>query len=60
MFGGFGTDFWSGYESVLPLEDGYGTRKLIYRLYHTLNHFNLFGIYAGSAQSLIDQLLRLA
>ena len=48
MFGGFGTDFWSGYESVLPLEDGYGTRKLIYRLYHTLNHFNLFGSgYAG-------------
>ena len=61
MFGGFGTDFWSGYESVLPLEDGYGTRKLIYRLYHTLNHFNLFGSgYAGSAQSLVDQLLRLA
>ena len=46
---------------MLPLEDGYGTRKLIYRLYHTLNHFNLFGSgYAGSAQSLVDQLLRLA
>ena len=60
MFGGFGSDFWAGYESVLPLEDGYGTRKLIYRLYHTLNHFNLFGSgYAGSAQSLVDQLLRL-
>ena len=46
---------------MLPLEDGYGTRKLIYQLYHTLNHFNLFGSgYAGSAQSLVDQLLRLA
>lgn len=61
MFGGFGADFWVGYESILPLNDGYGTRKLLYQLYHTLNHFNLFGSgYAGSAQSLVDQLLRLA
>lgn len=59
MFGGFGADFWNGYESVLPLETGYATRKLLYRLYHTLNHFNLFGSsYAGSAQSIIEQLLR--
>lgn len=59
MFGGFGADFWNGYKSVLPLETGYATRKLLYRLYHTLNHFNLFGSnYAGSAQSIIEQLLR--
>jgi len=61
MFGGFSADFWTGYESVLPLEDGYSTRKLLYRLYHTLNHFNLFGSgYAESTQSLVDQLLSLA
>jgi fructosamine-3-kinase len=59
MFGGFGADFWNGYESILPLEAGYATRKLLYRLYHLLNHFNLFGSsYAESAQSIIEQLLR--
>ena len=57
MFGGFSSDFWNGYNSVLPLDPGYSTRKELYRLYHTLNHLNLFGSsYAVSVQQLISQL----
>ena len=58
MFGGFESDFWAAYESEHPLHPGYSVRKLIYRLYHTLNHFNLFrGSYGLSAEKLVDQLL---
>ena len=57
MFGGFSSDFWKGYESVLPLDPGFSKRKGLYRLYHTLNHLNLFGSgYANSAKQLINEL----
>jgi len=58
MFGGFSSDFWKGYESVLPLDPGFSKRKGIYRLYHTLNHLNLFGSsYANSASRLINEII---
>jgi fructosamine-3-kinase len=59
MFGGFGDDFWSAYEAEWPLDPGYSTRKLLYRLYHTLNHFNIFGSgYGSAAEGIIGRLLR--
>jgi fructosamine-3-kinase len=59
MFGGFGDDFWSAYKAERPLDDGYPTRKLLYRLYHTLNHFNLFGGgYGSEAEGIVGRLLR--
>ena len=57
MFGGFSADFWNGYESIFPLDQGFSIRKGIYRLYHTLNHLNLFGSqYAFNTQELINEL----
>jgi len=57
MFGGFRSDFWKGYEEVLPLDQGFPKRQLLYQLYHTLNHLNLFGSsYADSAKKLINKL----
>jgi len=59
MFGGFGNDFWSAYEAEWPLDSGYPTRKLLYRLYHTLNHFNIFGGgYGSTAEGIVGRLLR--
>lgn len=59
MFGGFGRDFWSAYEAQWPLDAGYPTRKLLYRLYHTLNHFNIFGgSYGSAAEGIVSRLLR--
>jgi len=58
MFGGFSTPFYQAYEAVYPLDPGFKIRKVLYNLYHELNHYNLFGGgYASSAQSSIQQLL---
>lgn len=59
MFGGFGGDFYAGYNEAFPLDEGFKKRLPLYLLYHQLNHFNLFGGgYGHSAQSTIDRLLR--
>ena len=56
-FGGFPSDFYNGYKSEWPLDDGYERRKVLYNLYHVLNHVNLFGGgYAGSARQMIKDL----
>jgi len=49
LFGGFGSAFYSAYEEVWPLEAGSKDRLEIYKLYHLLNHLNLFGgsYYSG-------------
>ena len=61
MFGGFSHAFYHAYEREYPLDRGFGVRKVLYNLYHELNHYNLFGGgYASSAQSSIDQLLQAA
>ncbi|MBT8383429.1 MAG: fructosamine kinase family protein, partial [Ignavibacteria bacterium] len=31
------------YNETFPLKDGYDYRENIYKLYHVLNHLNLFG-----------------
>jgi len=59
LFGGFPTAFYRGYNEVWPLDSGYESRKLLYNLYHVLNHFNLFGgSYEGQANSMIEKILR--
>ena len=58
MFGGFSPAFRKAYDDTFPLDVGYSRRKVLYNLYHLLNHFNIFGGgYASSAQSSIDELL---
>ena len=43
LFGGFNSDFYSAYNETFPLPEGYKVREDIYKLYHILNHLNLFG-----------------
>lgn len=58
LFGGFGNRFYDAYREAWPLEPGYSTRKVLYNLYHILNHLNLFGGgYLSQASSMIDRLL---
>ncbi|MEM9266895.1 MAG: fructosamine kinase family protein [Cyanobacteria bacterium P01_F01_bin.13] len=58
LFGSFPSAFYEAYESAYPLSAGYPTRKILYNLYHILNHFNLFGGgYAAQANRMIQQLL---
>jgi len=54
LFGGFSSEFYKSYMETFPLEDGYEYRENIYKLYHVLNHLNLFGGgYYSQALSLI-------
>ncbi len=58
LFGGFGNRFYAAYRESWPLPPGYATRKVLYNLYHILNHLNLFGGgYLGQAEGMIDRLL---
>jgi protein-ribulosamine 3-kinase len=43
LFGGFGTHCEAAYDETWPLQDGSEERIILYRLYHELNHLNLFG-----------------
>ncbi len=51
MFGGFGPRCEAAYAEVWPLDTGAEERITLYRLYHELNHLNLFG--SGYYQSCI-------
>jgi fructosamine-3-kinase len=61
LFGGFPPAFYQGYQAVWPLAEGYERRKVLYNLYHVLNHFNLFGgSYQQQAQQMIRQITQYA
>lgn len=59
LFGGFPPRFYAAYRDAYPIDAaGYAVRKILYQLYHVLNHFNLFGgSYAGQAQHMMQRLL---
>lgn len=43
LFGGFPEAFFTGYQHEWPLAEGWQLRAEIYKLYHLLNHANIFG-----------------
>lgn len=54
LFGGFNDRFYASYNEEFPLEDGHDYREDIYKLYHVLNHLNMFGSsYYAQALALI-------
>jgi fructosamine-3-kinase len=58
LFGGFPGTFYEGYREVRPVAGGYRLRRLLYNLYHVLNHLNLFGEgYRGQAERIMEQLV---
>jgi protein-ribulosamine 3-kinase len=58
LFGGYSNDFYQAYNESWPLDAGYPVRKLLYNLYHVLNHLNLFGrSYLRQAENMAMQLL---
>jgi fructosamine-3-kinase len=58
LFGGFDNRFYLAYNEEFPFDDGYKYRENIYKLYHVLNHLNLFGSgYYQQAVSLIKYYL---
>jgi fructosamine-3-kinase len=59
MFGGFGPRFEAAYSEVWPWQDGLDERVAVYRLYHELNHLNLFGrSYYQNCINTLNELLK--
>lgn len=57
LFGRLPDEFYSGYQSIAPIDSQYTTRRPIYQLYHRLNHANLFGEpYRQQAQQQLQKL----
>jgi fructosamine-3-kinase len=55
IFGGFDSRFYSSYLEEYPLPDGWEYRSDIYKLYHIMNHLNIFGTgYYSQALRLIN------
>ena len=56
LFGGFDPHFYNAYKEAYPLEPDYENRFQIYKLYHLINHLNLFGrSYDGSVRSILER-----
>jgi fructosamine-3-kinase len=56
LFGGFSRSFYDGYQQEYPLKPGWEYREGLYRLYHVLNHLNLFGRgYLHEAEYLLNK-----
>ena len=54
LFGGFSAEFYNAYHDEFPLKDGFEYREDIYKLYHVMNHLNLFGSgYYSQAERLL-------
>lgn len=57
LFGGFPPAFYAAYDAEHPPAPGACERDLLYRLYHLLNHANLFGGgYVAQASGAIERL----
>jgi fructosamine-3-kinase len=58
LFGGYDADFYSAYQAAYPLDTGYAKRKMLYNLYHILNHCNMVsGSYVRQAERMMHSLL---
>lgn len=58
LFSRFDSRFYSSYNEVFPLDQGYSDRRDLYNLYHMLNHLNLFGsFYRASVRAIISDYL---
>ena len=59
LFGGFDSQFYYAYNETYPLEEDWEYRVDIYKLYHVLNHLNLFGTgYLSQAKSIINNYIK--
>ncbi len=55
VFGGFSPLFYKSYMEEYPLQEGWEYRENIYKLYHILNHLNIFGrSYLSEAEYLFS------
>ena len=55
LFGGFDSRFYAAYNEAFPFKEGWEYREPVYKLYHVLNHVNLFGGgYLSQAKRILE------
>ncbi|PIA15428.1 Ketosamine-3-kinase [Coemansia reversa NRRL 1564] len=58
LFGGYSDDFFDAYHQQIPREPGHEKRIMIYKLYHLVNHYIMFGsAYLGQSKQLLLDIL---
>jgi fructosamine-3-kinase len=56
LFGGFSDAFYKAYQQEYPLKPGWEYREDIYKLYHVMNHLNIFGRgYLGETERILEK-----
>lgn len=58
LFCGFADDFYDSYFKKIPKEEGYEMRQELYKLFHTLNHWNHFGNYKRRTKDIMKKLIQ--
>ena len=60
VFLGFSQEFYDAYNEEYALSENYETNKIIYNLYHYLNHYNLYGnTYLAECKKAFDFIKKL-
>ena len=58
LFGQPPPEFYESYQDVLKIDQDFQTRKVLYNLYHMLNHLHLFGDqYLSTVKHMTSSLL---
>lgn len=58
LFGSPSDDFFTAYRQIKPIATGFAQRRVVYNLYHILNHANLFGdSYLYQAEGMVGEVL---
>jgi len=59
MFGGFSQEFYTAYHALIPRAPGFRNRQKLYKLFHQLNHWTMFGeSYKPASIKIMQQLLK--
>lgn len=60
LFGHFQTEFFEAYHELIPKQEGFDERQELYKFYHLLNHYNIFGTsYREDCLLSLNKLLKL-
>ena len=61
LFSSPSQSFFDGYHKMIPrLEPYYEERQVLYKLFHQLNHYVMFGFYAEEVLTIMESLLAFA
>ena len=59
MFGAPPKEFYTAYHELIPKENGFEERHKLYKLYHFMNHYSIFGkAYRNQCMEILQDLTK--